>query len=502
MLTRLRISGFKNLYEIDVPFGPFTCIAGANGVGKSNLFDAIRFLSALSDHSLIEAASSVRDENGRSTDVWSLFQRVGVDRLPHMQFDAEMIVPKEAWDDLGQRAKPTISFLRYSLVLTLREPDTLRPSGGLEISREELSHITHNDATKHLSFPHTAKWRKSAVTGRRSSKFISTEGEGDPRVIKLHQDGGQGRAVSRKAASLPRTVLSTANAAENPTVLLAKREMQSWKLLQLEPTALRRPDPFTAPPKLAENGAHLASTLHELARHEKQNGNGHHLHPAVYSEVANRLAELISDVRSVTIDRDDKRELLTLFLTDRNGTKHPAHALSDGTLRFLALAVLELDSLSSGLICLEEPENGIHPERIPAMLELLQDIAVDPNEPAGQDNPLRQVIINTHSPSVVQQVPEDSLLLAQASKASHLGREFSRLSFACLPDTWRAKQGMQQVSLGKLLGYLNPVLQAQETRTESDQQPSTRPTSPRRVIDRPDLRRLAPTPLFPETDAR
>ena len=41
MLTRLKVSGFKNLVDVDVPLGPFTCIAGANGTGKSNLFDAI-----------------------------------------------------------------------------------------------------------------------------------------------------------------------------------------------------------------------------------------------------------------------------------------------------------------------------------------------------------------------------------------------------------------------------------------------------------------------------
>ena len=53
MLTRLRVSGFKNLVDVDVRFGPFTCIAGANGVGKSNLFDAIALLSALADKDLL-----------------------------------------------------------------------------------------------------------------------------------------------------------------------------------------------------------------------------------------------------------------------------------------------------------------------------------------------------------------------------------------------------------------------------------------------------------------
>ena len=73
MLIRLKVKGFKNLADIDVRFGPFTCIAGANGVGKSNLFDAITFLSALSSKSLMESARSVRDEQHRTTDVRSLF---------------------------------------------------------------------------------------------------------------------------------------------------------------------------------------------------------------------------------------------------------------------------------------------------------------------------------------------------------------------------------------------------------------------------------------------
>lgn len=77
MLTRLKVSGFKNLVDVDVRFGAFTCVAGANGVGKSNLFDAIRFLSAIADRPLIEAANPVRDEEGRNADIRSLFHRVG-----------------------------------------------------------------------------------------------------------------------------------------------------------------------------------------------------------------------------------------------------------------------------------------------------------------------------------------------------------------------------------------------------------------------------------------
>lgn len=60
MLTRLCVKGFKNLVDVDIHFGPFTCIGGPNRMGKSNLFDAILFLQALADRPLVEAAMAVR----------------------------------------------------------------------------------------------------------------------------------------------------------------------------------------------------------------------------------------------------------------------------------------------------------------------------------------------------------------------------------------------------------------------------------------------------------
>jgi hypothetical protein len=186
-------------------------------------------------------------------------------------------------------------------------------------------------------------------------------------------------------------------------------------------------------------------------------------------------------VRKIRVDRDEKRELLTLMMTGSDGTELPARALSDGTLRFLALSVLELDPETPGLICLEEPENGIHPDRIPAILQLLQDIATDPNEPADKSNPLRQVIINTHSPSVVMAVPESSILLAKPEKDIRDGKEFSKVIFACLPNSWRVKADLDQptVTKSEMLAYLNPAAVIRE-------KPSTSRRS-NRVMDHPEL---------------
>ena len=209
--------------------------------------------------------------------------------------------------------------------------------------------------------------------------------------------------------------------------------------------------------------------------------------------MANRLADLIDDVKDITVDYDEKREILTTMLTGRDGTPHSARSLSDGTLRLLALAVLELDTESSGLICLEEPENGIHPERIPAMLTLLQDIAMDTDELVGPDNPLRQVIINTHSPVVVAQIPEDSLLVAESIDVKESGKRYKIVRFSPLEGTWRQKKSTGEitvVSKGKVLSYLNPVVSEESSSGNGiSKRKDTVPMKQRRVIDRPDLQR-------------
>jgi predicted ATPase len=85
--------------KVDVRFGPFTCVAGANGVGKSNLFDAIQFLSALADpnNTLLDAALSVRDQGSQSGNIRSLFHCVGLEYDRQMDFEAEMVIPPKGW---------------------------------------------------------------------------------------------------------------------------------------------------------------------------------------------------------------------------------------------------------------------------------------------------------------------------------------------------------------------------------------------------------------------
>lgn len=485
MLTRLKVAGFKNLDRVDVRLGPFTCVAGPNGVGKSNLFDAIAFLAVLADKPLVEAALAVRGGDSRRGDVRSLFRRVGNDVADKMTFAAEFLIPEEGEDELGQTARASMTFLQYELELRYRQDSAIKTMGALEIVREKMVHINRSEAKSRLGFSHKKSWRDSVAKGRRTSPYISTEIEGDGGpVVSLHADSvaglGGGRPRRVPAANLPRTMLSSVNnAAEHRTLVLARQEMAGWTQLQLEPSALRAPDSFTAPRSIGPNGAHLPATLYDLAQAAERERVG--ADRDVYARVANKLSELVENVRGVAVDVDEKRQLLSIVMKDLQDTEHVASALSDGTLRFLALTVMESDPKSRRLLCLEEPENGMHPLRISAVVELLAELAVDVNEPIDGDNPLRQVIINTHSPSVVACVPDDALLVAHAGPGS--ASRVAQLSIRHLPGTWRDEDNGETptVTRGDLLAYLNPV----ETISHSHDKP---PAGKTRVMHRKDMR--------------
>ena len=427
MLTRLRVRGFKNLADVDVRLGPFTSIAGVNGAGKSNLLDAIAFLRALAGQPLVDAALSVCD------DIRGLFHRGGDGRI---LLEAEMLVPKEGVDELGQPAEATITFLRYAVELGYR-----RAGPGLEILREDLSHIRKSDAHEHLLFPHRANtWRADAVTGResghRTAPFLSTETVDGRRCVLIHQDGEwSGRLRPLAASDLPRTVLSAAGSAENPTAMLARREIRSWRVLHLEPSRLRRPDPLTATPYLNPDGSHLSASLYRIANTPAGGGP-----EAVYARIANRLAEFGHVVGSLSVERDETRELLALAVRDRDGIPESLRAQPAGLLRYLALAVLAEDPEAMGLVCVEEPENGIHPGKIPVLLRLLQSMATNPFEHLSATNPLRQVIITTHSPLVMNQLSREDVLLAESRDVAQPedARSSEGLVLLAMPDTWRA----------------------------------------------------------------
>jgi predicted ATPase len=467
MLTRLEVHGFKNLLNLSIDFGPFTCIAGENGTGKSNVFDAIQFLSLLADRPMMEAAQEVRGVHGeRHGDPRDLFWKGYLPGQHRMYFAAEMIVPLEIEDDFGRVATPTTSFLRYELEICYQEPSGLDRFGRLTLLREHLRHITKGAAKNHLLFAHSAThFRNQVITGHRSgAPYISTDTDvlsGEP-IIKVHQDGGsRGQPKPAAASRAPATVVSTTTSSDDPTILAARREMESWRRLALEPSALRGADRYMDPQQMDVDGSHLPAALYRVAHSSPESDPDR-----VYARVAGRLSDLTGvQIRELDVDQDEVRQLLTVQVREADGVLLPARSLSEGTLRFLALCVMLEDPTIRGMICMEEPENGIHPANLNPMVELVQELAVEPTQPPGMDNPFRQVLINTHSPGVVQLVSPEDLLFADTALHRTEGGTMARgLRLRPLADTWRVAGGRRDyVTKADILPYLTTPPGAQIT---------------------------------------
>ncbi|WP_414657256.1 AAA family ATPase [Deinococcus sp. VB343] len=77
-------------------------------------------------------------------------------------------------------------------------------------------------------------------------------------------------------------------------------------------------------------------------------------------------------------------------------SKIPAHRLSDGTLRFLALASILLNTNLPSVICLEEPELGMHPD----MIRMVSRMIVEASKNT-------QLIVTTHSELLLTALQDD-----------------------------------------------------------------------------------------------
>lgn len=109
-----------------------------------------------------------------------------------------------------------------------------------------------------------------------------------------------------------------------------------------------------------------------------------------------RLLGLLSEVAPGFTDLEIIPEggRLRLYLTegDRN---IPAHRLSDGTLRYLALLTILLDPGPAKLVIVEEPELGLHPDVLPALRDLLVEASTR-----------FQLVVTTHSTQLVDAMTE------------------------------------------------------------------------------------------------
>lgn len=450
MLTRIEIDGFKNLLGFSAEFGPFTCIAGPNAVGKSNLFDAIEFLSLLAQAPLEAAANAVRHTSGAVESARRLFWNDGNNWAETMTLAVEMIVPNLLFDGLGQPASPGAVCLRYSL--------TLGYDKGLRLVNERLEALG-SSISDFVRFPH-------------SSDFADIHGQHPDAGPELGVifDLGAGRRPGWKSgafdlANTSQTFLSAYATADHTIILAANREMASWRRLNLDPEALRRPDQVGRYHQLGGRGEHLPGQMRRLCEPAHQSELWTPYDEDELSAALLAWLQPVANMRKIWVHEDSNSGIMTIRAKLGDGSEISARDFSDGTLRYLALAVLVLTS-GNAVFAIEEPENGLHPDQFKDLIELFRELSSDPqyshpnaqveetreyDEYALPPPPLRQVIVNTHSSELVREVyrhaPGDLLMASRALIGRPAGSSTNALRLHPMVETWRCSGQERGVTL-------------------------------------------------------
>lgn len=237
MLTYIKIDGFKSFQNFEMDFTPLTVIAGSNAAGKSNLFDALRLLSALADADKIQRA--FREQRG---DLLELFTHYDDQTIATtMSFAVELLVNPTVKDTWG--ATETLKYTRLRYELTLRRFTNSIGMEDIEVIYEKLDTIKHDtDKWVKLLPSQTADyWRPKVMTGKRQTPYIYTELYNDIQTVIVPQDGSQGKKRYYPLKNATKTVLSSFDSVDFRHILAAKEEMKSWRFLQLNPENLRLP---------------------------------------------------------------------------------------------------------------------------------------------------------------------------------------------------------------------------------------------------------------------
>lgn len=384
MITKVKIDGYKSFSDLSVELSPLTIIAGANGVGKSNFFDALRHVSKLVDLTLRE---SFETDRGSFMDLFTIYPDGS--RANKISYEIEMLLPRSVTDSFGKTENLKYLRLRYEISISLNEIENR-----LVLNKESLSVIRRSEDE------FLKKYRKfielPEVHGGKNS-FIETIGE----IINISQDGRGGGKRSYNALTAQRSVISSVTTAEFPHALACRILLENILFLQLNPEKLREPTKIMGSNKMSSDGEYLAGQINRIKS----------ISPRNLISMSKTLSAIVPSVREVDVKVDEKREEYVLHVSHIDGYDISSKLLSDGTLRILALLAVRYDPEFGGTIIFEEPENGIHPGRIQRVIKLLRTMT-----DIEKHNGNRQIIVNTHSTKVLGYATYNEIAMAMMTR--------------------------------------------------------------------------------------
>ncbi|SDT35248.1 Predicted ATPase [Pseudomonas asplenii] len=358
-----------------VPLKPLNVIIGPNGSGKSNLLESIELLRSAPE----QLSKPIREGGGVRDWLWK-----GAKGTPIAALDFVIAHPKGPQN------------LRYQLAFT-------EVGQRFEISDERVENETPDGA-------HHAK------------PYFFYHFNGGRPVLNLK--GGGSRSLQQEDVDLEKSILSQRRDPDQyPEVTylgqtLGKiRLYREWSFGRY--TAPRLPQKADLPNDVLEpDCSNLGLVLNRLRRD-----------PAVKRRLLTALQALYSGIDDYDVQIEGGT--VQVFFHE-GGITVPATRLSDGTLRYLCLLAVLCHPTPPPLICIEEPELGLHPDILPTLADLLKEASTR-----------TQLIVTTHSDVLVDAMSDqpESVLVAEKTES---GTTLTRL------NAEKLKPWLEKYRLGQL----------------------------------------------------
>ncbi|MCP4543061.1 MAG: AAA family ATPase [Chloroflexi bacterium] len=323
-ICSLNIQGYRPFRDLTTRLSELEVIVGANGAGKSSLFEFLRFLRDAVREEI--PPEIVAGSAGRQ-----IFHRPGPEKF-QWNIEIELLQPKY---DTSHEQSPDL-FLH-----TVEYQGAIRgPVGHTHVSYEQVR-------------PPLAK---------RNSFFMDVrDGEGhvqDP-------DGGQlaRQQLYLKSKRLALGVITNPSLA---TLYYLREFIAHWRFysaFDVNNARIRGPVPVEQEPLLREDAANLSAVLFYLMTE----------HPLVFDELKTHLRSLVPGFRNLTVKaRGGPGEVIAFWQEQGVDDELSLADLSDGILRLLCWMVLCLTPNPPTLICIDEPDQGVHPRTLPVLAGLFE----------------------------------------------------------------------------------------------------------------------------------
>ena len=351
MITRIEIENFKSLQKVDLALGNLNLFVGTNASGKSNFFDALRFLQGVGYGFTIDEILNGKPKSAGS-EVWQAI-RGGSARVG--------FASRQATDGVQD---PVVAFTVHMTIAGRKYRYSIGIAPGNGSVRNES-----------LSVDEKSIFDSSQVTNESGSPVLTVRYYPGQRGRQPHLDFQKSRPVLHQLIGHDDCVKTHREQISN--FIMA---MSNTQRIDPSPAILREYSQAQAVKRMGERGENFAALVKTIVGDPKD-------HEAYVSWLKQLTPVELDDVSVLAGALSEP-----LFAIREAGVDRPAPILSDGTLRFAAIAAAFFQKDMPDILTIEEIENGIHPSRLRLLVELLRSQSTTGD---------RQIMATTHSPIVL-----------------------------------------------------------------------------------------------------